>query len=180
MALSPKQRGVLGGMTIGLVLTLAGILAAPFIPGLPRAGASPGERLGFALRWDLLLVLCLIAHVGALARHRFRTPEDIDGSGLTPGSDRARVLQATLQNTLEQVAIACLVHLIWAVSVPLGWTASLPIAAGLFVLGRIAFARGYVRGAPGRAFGFAATFYPSVVMTLIILVGKLHGLIVSL
>jgi hypothetical protein len=35
--------------------------------------------------------------------------------------------------------------------------------AALFSLGRLAFWIGYRHGAPWRAFGFAVTFYPTVV-----------------
>ena len=47
---------------------------------------------------------------------------------------------------------------------PASWQAVVPVAAILFVIGRIAFAAGYGGGAPARAFGFALTFYPTVVM----------------
>jgi uncharacterized membrane protein YecN with MAPEG domain len=39
----------------------------------------------------------------------------------------------------------------------------------VFFVGRILFWRGYARGAPARALGFALTFYPSVAMILLIL-----------
>jgi len=41
-------------------------------------------------------------------------------------------------------------------------------AAILFVFGRILFWRGYARGAPARALGFALTFYPTLAMLLTI------------
>jgi hypothetical protein len=44
---------------------------------------------------------------------------------------------------------------------PLKWLRAIPIAALLFVAGRILFARGYERGAPGRAMGFGLTAYPT-------------------
>jgi hypothetical protein len=43
----------------------------------------------------------------------------------------------------------------------------LPAAAILFLIGRILFFLGYAEGAASRAFGFALTFYP----TLMLLVG---------
>ncbi|MEK9660833.1 MAG: MAPEG family protein, partial [Alphaproteobacteria bacterium] len=111
-----------------------------------------------------LVVACLVLAIGALARHRFLTPADIDGSGLVAGSDRARILQAIVQNTLEQAVIAIVAHLVWAAAMPPAWQAVVPAAAILFVFGRIAFAIGYAGGAPARAFGFALTFYPTVFM----------------
>ena len=102
--------------------------------------------------------------IGALARHRFFTPEDIDGGGLTNATGTARTLQAVIQNTLEQSVLALLAHLAWAATVPHRWMAVVPVATALFVLGRVLFWRGYAHGAPSRAIGFGLTFYPSVLM----------------
>jgi len=55
---------------------------------------------------------------------------------------------------------------------PASWQAVIPAAAILFFIGRVLFWRGYARGAPGRALGFALTFYPTVAMLLLI-VGRL-------
>lgn len=169
--LSAKQAGVLKGMVAALVLTAIGfawtILAAP-------AALMPGPRgaIAHALAWDALVVACLALNIGILARHRFFTPEDIDGGGLTAGSATARLLQATLQNTLEQAVLAVGVHAAWAAAMPADWQAAVPFAVLAFVAGRIAFWAGYRTGAPGRAFGFAATFYPSVIM-LVLMAGRL-------
>ena len=51
---------------------------------------------------------------------------------------------------------------------PLAWQAAVPAAVILFVVGRALFWRGYASGAPGRALGFALTFYPQVVMLVVI------------
>lgn len=40
-------------------------------------------------------------NIGVLAKHRFATPEDIDGGGPTAGTTRVQSLQVTLQDTLE-------------------------------------------------------------------------------
>jgi len=53
---------------------------------------------------------------------------------------------------------------------PVSWIAAIPAAVVLFVLGRVLFLRGYRGGAPSRAIGFALTFYPTVLM-LVLLVG---------
>jgi hypothetical protein len=96
-----------------------------------------------------------------VANYRFSSPEDIDGSGLTVGTSRVLVLRAILQNTLEQAVLAIVTYAIWAAIMPLKWLRAIPIAALLFVAGRILFARGYERGAPGRAMGFGLTAYPT-------------------
>lgn len=168
--LTKKQQGVLRGMVAGLVATL---LAFGLVILVSPAALTPQQSFpatfGHALKWDMLLIGCLAVNIGLLARHRFFTPEDIDGSGLTKGTPQAHVLQSTLQNTLEQTVLGLAVHLIWAVGMPQSWQAVVPVAAILFLVGRILFWRGYARGAPARALGFALTFYPSVVMLLLIL-----------
>ncbi|HEV8716588.1 MAG TPA: MAPEG family protein [Candidatus Binatia bacterium] len=171
--LTEKQEGVLRGMVAGLggtVLALALAIVAPPSALLPEQGLPPA--LVQALKWDVLLVACLTMNIGMLARHRFFTPEDIDGGGLSKGTPEAQVLQSTLQNTLEQAVLALSIHVIWAGTMPQTWQAAVPAAAILFLLGRVLFRRGYARGAPARALGFALTFYPSVAMLLMV-VGRL-------
>lgn len=171
MALTVKQRGVLKGITIGAAISFA-VLAGAVIasPPLLSPQATTGGRIAFALRADAFIGLWLAISVGLLARHRFFSPEDIDGGGLSLGTETASVLQATLQNTLEQTVLAVLVHLAWASLMPVSWLAVIPAAVVLFLWGRVLFVRGYRAGAPSRALGFALTFYPSVLM-LIVVVG---------
>jgi len=171
--LTEKQRGVLRGMAVGVVVTLVtlalAILAHPSAL-TPEQGFA--AAIAHALRWDVLLVVCLTANVGLLARHRFFTADDIDGGGLTKGTPQAQVLQSVLQNTLEQTVLGLSIHIIWAAAMPQTWQAAVPAAAILFFVGRVLFWRGYAHGASARALGFALTFYPSVAM-LILVVGRL-------
>jgi uncharacterized membrane protein YecN with MAPEG domain len=109
-----------------------------------------------------------MVNIGLLARHRFFTPDDIDGGGLTKGTPQAHLLQSTLQNTLEQTVLAMSAHSIWGAAMPETWQPAVPAAAVLFVVGRILFWRGYQRGAPSRALGFGLTFYPTVALVLLI------------
>ncbi len=165
MTLTATQRGVARGIAIAAALTILGIFgAAAWQPAVLLPGDGTVARLAYALKWDLLPAACLLIAVGHLARHRFFTPEDIDGGGLSSGTQKARVLQSILQNTVEQVVLASLAYCIWAVVMPHGWLASIPAAALLFMIGRILFSRGYERGASARAVGFGLTFYPSVLM----------------
>jgi hypothetical protein len=168
-ALTVKQRGVLRGMVIGAAITLV------VIPGAILAGpimlsptATVGRRIAFALRADAFIALWLAISIGLLARHRFFTPHDIDGGGLTQGTPRANILQAALQNTLEQTVLAVLTHLGWAVFMPATWMSAIPAAVMLFLCGRVLFVRGYRGGAPSRAVGFTLTFYPSVLMVVLV------------
>ncbi len=163
--LSEKQRGVLGGMAAafvaGAVCLVAAVVWAPtwLLPG----GAFPAT-LAWSMQWDVAVVFCLALSIGLLAKHRFFTPDDIDGSGLTAGTSKAHVLQSVLQNTLEQSVLAIGIHSAWAVVMPVSWQAAVPVAALLFVIGRILFWKSYARGAAARSFGFALTFYPTLLM----------------
>ena len=65
---------------------------------------------------------------------------------------------------IRRAALAVAAYLIWASSLPFHWLRAIPVAALLFVTGRIFFALGYERGAPGRAMGFGLTMYPTAVM----------------
>lgn len=171
MALSKAQKGVAAGMATALAVVVVGggaaIWAAP-----PRllAGPAPVDRLAFLAGWDLLVVFWLIVGIMRLARHRFFTPDDIDGGGLTAGTSRAKLLQSELQNTLEQSVLALAVHAAWAFAMPAGWLAAVPVGAWMFFVGRALFMLGYERGAAARAFGFALTFYSSVAMFAVMVI----------
>ena len=169
--LTVKQRGVLKGIIVGATITFVVILGVILVgPMMLSPEATVGERIAFALRVDAFVALWLGISIGLLARHRFFTPEDIDGGGLAQGTETANILQATLQNTLEQTVLAVLVHLAWAVLMPVTWMSAIPAAVVLFLCGRVMFVRSYRSGAPSRAVGFALTYYPSVLM-LVFVVG---------
>lgn len=174
MPLSFEQRGVLKGIVPALMIALLVLGAVLWIPtGLQPPAADVASRLIHVAAWDLLVVVWLVIAIGALARHRFFHAEDIDGGGLTAGSTSAKVHQSVLQNTLEQVVLAVLVHGACAVLLPVGWLAVIPAAAVLFALGRFFFWRGYRHGAAARALGFGLTFYPTVMLLLLVLVDLL-------
>ena len=168
MTLTEKQRGVRKGVITGVILTIVVLgTGIAFIPVSLTPDSSMADRLAYALKADILVIFWLFYCVGKLGNHRFRTPEDIDGGGLTAGTEQAKILQAVLQNTLEQTVFAISVHMIWAVVVPVTWISGTLAAAILFSLGRFLFIRGYAGGAPSRALGFALTFYPSILMLLV-------------
>lgn len=162
--MTPSQRGVAIGALTALAVTLAALAGAAYWLTLPQIAATlPGRLRLFAL-CSLAPALALAVAIARLARHRFFTPEDIDGSGLSAGSERAKVLQALLQNTLEQSVLAWPSYGWWALAGPAGALAMVPVAAGLFLLGRMLFFARYQYGAAGRAPGFGLTFYPTVVL----------------
>jgi hypothetical protein len=178
MDLTDKQKGVIRGVVPGAVFTVVGLCGVSLLIPLSALPVDEaGARLAWALQWALLPVLTLMIAIMRVANHRFSSPDDIDGSGLTAGTDRVLVLRAILQNTLEQAVLAVATYLIWATVMPHSWLRVIPIAALLFVTGRILFARGYERGASGRAIGFGLTAYPTFGMLVAAAVALLLRLI---
>ncbi|NVB42815.1 MAPEG family protein [Pseudenhygromyxa sp. WMMC2535] len=162
---SDKQSGVLRGMLpaalTGLGVVVLGVLLNPF--GFPEHADAP-------LRLRLLGQACLVpafflaVAIGRVGNHRFLNAEDIDGGGLTKGSARVLLLQSLLQNTLEQAGMAAAVYVGWSLLAPGDWLSVVPLATLCFAVGRLLFFAGYAKGAPARAFGFALTNYPTVMM----------------
>ena len=162
MELSQKQKGVVRGVIPAAVSTVVGMGGVSLlIPMSALPADEAGDRLAWAMQWALLPILTLMISIMRVANHRFASPDDIDGSGLTAGTDRVLVLRAILQNTLEQAVLAVAAYLIWAVVMPYGWLRAIPVAALLFMTGRVFFARGYDAGAAARAMGFGLTAYPT-------------------
>ena len=169
MDLTEKQKGVIRGVIPAAVLAVVGLCGVSLvIPMSALPVDEPGARLAWAIQWALLPMLTLMISIMRVANYRFASPEDIDGSGLTVGTDRVLVLRAILQNTLEQTMLAVAAYLIWATVMPHNWLRVIPVAALLFAAGRTLFALGYERGAPGRAMGFGLTAYPSFGMLTVV------------
>jgi hypothetical protein len=161
--LNAEQRRVLRGMALAmvvilLVLGLGTFLARPLMPVLPRLE----DRLAFTLRCDLFIVAWLAAGIAAVARGRFFSTADIQGSGFGAPGPRIAVAAAVLQNTLEQVVLALAAHHALASLLRGREMVLIPLLVALFCGGRLAFWIGYRRGAGSRALGFGLTFYPSV------------------
>lgn len=144
--------------TAMVVLCIAGA-ASRTGPSAPFAA-----RVQFALRADLVVVAWLAAAIANVAARRFFSERDIGGS-VDVASEQVRMAKAVLQNTVEQVGLAVVTHLIVAAT----FDRSSPLIAALvclFAVGRLLFWAGYGHGATGRAFGFALTFYPSILALL--------------
>ena len=158
--MDPKQKGVLRGMLFGLVcaiwLIIFGIKLNPL--GYPF-DISLEQRLRMATKCSIPIAIIFAVSIGRLAKHRFFTPSDIDGSGLTQASAQAQILQSIIQNTLEQGLLAAISYLSWSVLMPGNLLSVVPLAAVAFGVGRILFVIGYGYGAPARALGFTLSFY---------------------
>ena len=163
-----KQRGVAIGASSALLTSVLCIAwAAHDASGFFVEDVS----LEFRLRLFAVSLMgptaTLLICIARLANHRFFSEDDIDGSALTEGTPQAKLLQALLQNTLEQLAIAAPVYFLAALTLQPSMLGAVPTVAGLFFVGRMLFFKGYAKGAPSRAFGFALTFYSTVSLALI-------------
>ena len=166
-----KQQGVATRMALAATLS-AVVLAIAFYIGRDSAPLPLADRFARVLRLDLFVVVWLGAMVGNVARLRFFSAADIDGSGATSASPAVRDSRAVLQNTLEQTVLAIPVHLAIATILP----DPVPFVAALvclFGLGRLLFWIGFSRGATARALGFALTFYPTMISLLIAVLAML-------
>jgi hypothetical protein len=104
----------------------------------------------------------LAAMIARLAERRFFEPGILDGEAFPPGSPAATD-QRVLSNTVEQLVLAlCL----WPFA---GWVLGpgvlLPLGLS-FAGARVVFWLGYHLAPPFRAFGFAATFFPTLIAAL--------------
>lgn len=134
MHLDRKQRGVVLGMASGLFASLLVVFL------LSRA----------FLRWDtperavislLLPATGMFVAIARMAKHRFVTPADIDGSAMSDGTIRAKTLQSLLQNTTEQLAFALPVYVAALMNPHRGIQAAVPACPCAFLLGRLTFLR---------------------------------------
>lgn len=81
-------------------------MAVWWLPQQFEFPAEVGERLAFAARANLLIMLWVLIGVGTIARRRRKSAHDTAGSAYGPPSERLRVPLAFLQNTLEHAVLA--------------------------------------------------------------------------
>lgn len=168
--MNSEQRGVVVGMASAFLVALATLIGAATLGGASIAPDTSTEfRLELVATSLMAPAAALFICIARLAKHRFFTPEDINGSALTQGTSRAKLLQGLLQNTLEQVAFAVPVYLACSFILPSHLLGLIPAAAVMFLVGRLLFYIGYSGGAPSRAFGFALTFYPTVLLGFVVI-----------
>ncbi|WP_425052274.1 MAPEG family protein [Psychromarinibacter sp. S121] len=150
------QRKILIGMALGVVWSIALIwigIAKVNIPPFSRILVEPFYLIGPGI--------ALMFVVAAIAMRRFLTPGMIDGGAPAPGSAGDIDLRV-LRNTVEQsVLAACLWPAIAYLFLDDGLGVVMSLTVG-FVVARLAFWIGYHVSPPLRAFGFAATMYPTV------------------
>ena len=156
------------GMVAIAVSALAGVALWFAIDRLlpPLAGMEDlSARMLVALKCCALAALfCLFGGVEAVAHERLQSAAFDPLAGHE--TMRLRINKQYLQNTLEQAFIAVVAHLALATLVVGPALSLIPVAVLLFAIGRIAFLRGYPKGAGSRAFGMVVTMFPTVLAYL--------------
>jgi len=155
-----KRGKILVGMALGAVWSVVLIWIGSTqgqIPVFSRVLIEP-----FYFLAPGIIVLLMIAR---LAQRRFFDDQIIDGQLPAQGSG-ADIDQKVLRNTIEQLILAICIWMPVSYLLPstgLGVVMCLSIN---FAVARIAFWIGYHVSPPLRAFGFAATFYPTIAALL--------------
>ena len=99
-----------------------------------------------------------------------------DQRGCDDRPDTAKLLQALIQNSLEQTTLAIAAYGAWLFARTEASAGTVVYCACLFSIGRVLFYLGYARGAAARALGFALTFYPTVGLFILTMPGAISTL----
>lgn len=159
----PKRRQIIAGMVLAMLYATAVLWGgSTFWQIAPDTALN---RMAFAAPWLLLPGLSLLVAIGCIARARFFDDATIDGDAPAENSSMEINLRY-LANTLEQCVLVVIGLVALAHLLPTDQLGAVPALAVSFVFARLCFWVGYHRSGPARAFGFAATFYPTVVIYL--------------
>lgn len=176
MTLAEEQRKIRIAALLSLPICAAVLGAAYLIlPSYFTFPAGLAERLAFAIRADLFIILWVVIAIGIVSRNRRHSAQDIGAALSGPPSPRLAIQIAFLLNTLEQAVIAIGVHMALAVLLS-GPALSLIVGAvALFAIGRVTFYYGYKHGAGGRAFGMVTTTLPTLAGLILAIVLMMLG-----
>ncbi|MCC5962753.1 MAG: MAPEG family protein [Rhodobacteraceae bacterium] len=160
--MAAEERAIRRDTTIATIVTLAGFTAAFWLgPALADLPVEVADQLAFAALCVAVPGVVLLVAIMMVSTTRRFSPEDIGGQAAGPPSDRLAIKAAFLQNTLEQTVLATGFYFALAAVAGGAWLALLPVAAGLFVVGRVLFYIGYRGGAQGRSLGMGLTMMPA-------------------
>lgn len=155
-----KRRLIGSGMIAGGLWSAAVLwLAAQYVT-LPIFTLIPTIMTAFMAPGIVMLLM-----VARLAQRRFFDDTIIDGQPFAPGS-AADIDQRVLRNTAEQLILGLCIWPAAAVILADKGPGVIVVLGVNFALARVFFWIGYHISPPLRAFGFAASFYPTVLVTL--------------
>jgi len=154
------QKIVAIGALSGVVTMAAGMWVFVHLLPEPAATAAIADRIAYALRWNVLAALPLVALIGTIGNSRFFT-DAIDP--LRGAEDRALDINRRVAlNTLEQTVIFAIATMALSTMLSPGQLTVIGAAAICFVVARLAFWIGYRIDPLYRAAGFAASAYLAV------------------
>lgn len=121
---------------------------------------TTADRLAFALKWQSLSVLTVVAGIIWVGNTRFLTPaiNPLDEAG----KKYVEIPVRYLGNTTEQFLLHFVACLTLSIHLPLDKMMVLPLLTVWFVVARVVFAIGYSIRPVFRAPGFTLTFSPTV------------------
>lgn len=155
------KRGFIGlGMIAGLLWSVAVLWIAARYVTVPIFALIPTIMTGFLAPGIVMLLM-----IARLAQRRFFDDAIIDGQPFATGSG-AGIDQRVLKNTTEQLAIGLCIWPAAAVILADKGPGVILVLGLNFAFARIFFWIGYHISPPLRAFGFATSFYPTVLVTL--------------
>ena len=156
------QSGIRQGLFITLVI--AGIILITFPETPQHVLQSSSSKIVYTLRWQILLVLTVVAGVQLVGSMRFKTAaiNPLDGNDV----QIMCVCHQFLQNTLEQAVIGCLGQLALCTYLEKGLGKVIPCHVILFITGRALYYYGYTKNPLRRAPGFIMTALPNLVVCM--------------
>jgi len=162
--LDQQQKDVRTGMIAGGLFSLVWVwMGYGFLQMELPLWLTTGDRLAYVAKCELFAALMLLFGVMAVAGQRFFSRQAIEGQ--SNGVSRSLSINLRyIQNTLEQLVLLVIAHMAFAAVAGRDEMRLIPVLVSLFMVGRICFWIGYHQNPVSRAFGFAATFYPTAVM----------------
>ena len=172
ISLNQPQKDVRVGMIAGALFSGVWVwMGYGFIDMELPLWVTMGDRLAYVAKCEIFAALMLLCGLMAVAGQRFFSSGAIEGQ--TEGLSPAMTINLRyIQNTLEQLILLVITHLAYAAVADSGEMKIIPILVSLFIVGRVCFWFGYHQSALSRAFGFAVTFYPTVIL-MIITIGRI-------
>ncbi len=155
-----KRRFILGGMFLGLLWSVLVLWIAAHYVTLPIFTLIPTIMTAFLAPGIVMFLM-----VARLAQRRFFDDAIIDGQPFVPGSG-ADIDQRVLKNTVEQLVLGLCIWPAAAVILADKGPGVIAVLGVNFALARLFFWIGYHLSPLLRAFGFAASFYPTVLVSL--------------
>lgn len=155
------KRGIIGlGMVAGLMWSVGVLWVAATVVTLPIFTLLPTIMTAFLAPGVVMLLM-----VARLAQRRFFDDALIDGDEFAADSG-ADIDRRVLTNTTEQLVLALCIWPAAAVLLSEQGPGVIVTLGVNFALARVLFWIGYHKAPPLRAFGFAASFYPTILVTL--------------